>query len=302
MKKILTIICCALLFCMIGCSENKKGNYDWFPRVKNSNEILLYDKFDQRFIAYNEIEHGITQKNTTQNYMQFEFNDLESNIYTAGHSVENGYKIVEKSESKIKLLYEMKRDEAIFPLAYKDENFLYFLKTSYNQNGKEIYDDRVICSFDLKNKRLNEINSTKGMLTSNAVIIHKELYFTVYNENNDSYDLYKLNIDNENKIQLIDENLNAGELYNNNDRLMISDNAKIYDYNNPEDFYLKKILNYFYKNFLFQIDIQKNGDLELTVMNIKTKEVERKYNKMIDVRVQDGCVYIYTNDEIFTIH
>lgn len=303
MKKVLLILFCIIFCGLAGCSSNKNNanfhtDYDWLPTTKNKNEILLYDKYDQRIVAYNKKSYNITEKNTTQNYMQFEFSDLMANIYTTGHSIENNYKIIEKENKTIKTLYEMKENEAIFPLAYQNENNMYFLKTVYNPDGNEIYEERVICQFELESKQLKEIKSTQGLLVSNGVIVDDILYFTVYNETNDNYDLYSLNINNIDKVDLINKGLVTGEVYNNNGKLWVSDKNNLYDYEDNSIQFPKKILNYFYLDKLFQIDINNEGDLELTITNITTKNTENTFDKIVDVRAENNKIYIYTLDEM----
>lgn len=303
MKKVWLILFCIIFCGLAGCSSNKNNanvhtDYDWLPTTKNKNEILLYDKYDQRIVAYNKKSYNITEKNTTQNYMQFEFSDLMANIYTTGHSIENNYKIIEKENKTIKTLYEMKENEAIFPLAYQNENNMYFLKTAYNPDGNEIYEERVICQFELESKQLKEIKSTQGLLVSNGVIVDDILYFTVYNETNDNYDLYSLNINNIDKVDLINKGLVTGEVYNNNGKLWVSDKNNLYDYEDNSIQFPKKILNYFYLDKLFQIDINNEGDLELTITNITTKNTENTFDKIVDVRAENNKIYIYTLDEM----
>lgn len=193
----------------------------------------------------------------------------------------------------------MSKNEAIFPLAYKDDSTLYFLKALYDSNGNEIYDERVICKFIKNENKLEELPSTKGLLASNAVNIGDILYFTTYNENNDNYDLYKIKINDE--IQLIDTGLVTGELYNNNGELWISNKTKIYDYEDSTMYLPKSILNYFYHQYLFQIDINNEGDLQLTLTNTETKKVENTFDKVVDVRVENDKVYIYTLEEIIVV-
>lgn len=305
MKKIILLLCCILLCGLTGC-ENKQEksnddlekNYEWLPSAKSDNEILLYDRYDQRIVSYDKSNHLVKEKNTTQNYMQFEFNNLETNIYTTGHSIKNHYKIIEKGDSKINTLYEMEENEAIFPFAYQDENNMYFLKTSYDSDGNEIYKERIICQFEMKSKQLKEIKSTKGLLASNGVIIDDLLYFTVYNEANNNYDLYSLNINNIDKVELISKGLVTGEVYNHNGELWVSDKNKIYNYKDNSVQFSKKILNYFYLDKLFQIDINNEGDLELTITNITTKKIENTFDKIVDVRVQNNEIYVYTLDKM----
>lgn len=307
MKKILLILLCIVFCSLIGCNnkddinKNASSDYDWLPSAKNEDELLLYDKYDQRIISFDKKNYNVTGKNTTQNYMQFEFNDLKANIYTTGHSIENNYKIIEKKCDKTSVLYEMKENEAIFPLAYKNEQIMYFLKTTYDSSGKEIYNDRVVCKFELKNKQLKELNATKGFLTSNAVIIDNLLYFTVYNEENNNYDLYRIDVNEEDKTVLINTGLITGELYNNNGRLLVSNQDKIYDYEDNTIYFPKKILNYFYLNRLFQIDINNEGDLRLTITNIETNKIENTFDKVVDVRVQNDKVYVYTTEQIIAL-
>lgn len=303
-KKIL-ILFCVIFFALTGCSSKDNANgpsgYDWLPSTKNKNEILLYDKYDQRIVAYNKKNYNVTDKNTTQNYMQFEFNDLNSDVYTTGHSIENGYKILKKENDKLSILYKMKENEAIFPLAYKDEQTMYFLKTSYDSNGNEIYNDRIICEFELKSKKLKELKITKGYLTSYAVVIGDFLYFTVYNEKNNDYNLYKINMNKKDKILLINTGLITEEIYNNNGRLLVSNKDKIYDYKDNKIHFSKKKLNYFYLNYLFQIDINNEGDLQLTVTDIKTNKILKVLDKIIDIRVENDKIYIYTLEKIIVI-
>lgn len=308
MKKVLIILFCVIFCGLVGCGSNKdntntnvSGNYDWIPNAKNKDEILLYDKYDQRIVAYNKKNHMVTEKNTTQNYMQFEFDDLKADIYTTGHSIENGYKILEKKNDKTSILYEMKENEAVFPLAYQDEQTMYFLKTSYDSNGNEIYDDRVICKFELESRELKELNITKGYLTTYAVVIDNLLYFTVYNEEGNDYDLYRININEEDGIVLINTGLITEEIYNNNGKLLVSDKDKIYDYKDSTRYFSKKILNYFYLNYLFQIDINNEGDLQLRITDIKANKIIHVLDKVIDIRVENDKIKIYTLDKIVVI-
>ena len=60
----------------------------------------------------------------------------------------------------------------------------------------------------------------------------------------------------------------------------------------------KEILNYFYFDKLLQININNEGDLELTITNTTTKNTKSTFDKMVDVRAENHNIYIYTLDEI----
>lgn len=298
-----------LIFLLTGCSRadsltgektatGQDKDYDWLPQTAGEKEILLYDKYDQRIITYDIDQHKVIQKNDTLNYLQFEFNDLTSDIYTTGHSIENDYKIIKLGKDKIDILYEADQMEALFPLAYRDPEYMIFLKCTYQDNGAELYGDRVVCRFNEKTKTLSEIAETKGMRVTNGAIVGDMLYLTEYDAGTDRYALYMLSMSGNEKPILLLDNLAAGEIYSNNDALWISDASKIYCYEDDAVCFPKKILNYFYSNALVQIDISANGSLELIVTNVETKKLEADTEGVIDVRIFDGKIKAYTDKAI----
>lgn len=304
MKKLTLTICCILLLLLTSCStrdtQTEHNGYDWLPSANSENEILLYFKYDQHILSYDKNTHEVVEVNDTDNYFQYEFNNLATNIYTAGHSAENNFKIVRMNEKNTELLYQMEQNEAIFPLAYQDEENMYFFKCTYDKNKGELYDQRVICKFNAKTKQLEELDVTRGLQTNSGAIINDLLYFTTYNDiDEDSYrfELYKMDINTEAKVELVNDNLAESEIYNHNGKLWVSDKDYIYDYEDNTNKLPKQYSNYFYNNTLFQIDVNKNADLELTVTDTTTKEVIKTYDQIIDFIVKDNNVTVYTYDE-----
>ena len=51
----------------------------------------------------------------------------------------------------------------------------------------------------------------------------------------------------------------------------------------------------------FQIDINNEGDLRLTITNIETNKIENTFDKVVDVRVQNDKVYVYTTEQIIAL-
>lgn len=280
---------------------NNIATFDWLPTTKNEDEILLYDKFDQRILSYNTKTNSIVTKNETKNYLQYEFNNLACNIYTTGHSIENHYKIIEKEEKEIKVLYEMEKNEAIFPLFYENYENMYFLKTLYTDAGEELYKERVVCKFNAKTKELAELEETKGIRICSATLIDNILYMTVYDSKADKYKLYQMDASTEKGIDMVSEGLVSEDIYNNNGRLWVSDNTEIYDYNNKQNRFTKKTLNYFSGDQLLQIGVNTNGDLQLTITNTKTNEIDNITDNIIDVRISNSKIYVYTSQKIIVI-
>lgn len=134
MKKVSIIFLAALAMLMLSsCSHVVKSNsssFDWLPEAKGPDEILLYDRFDLRFVTYNTKTYSIVEKNNTPNYFQFEFNDPESTLFTTGHSRENHFKIIRKNDRNTTVLVTMGSSEGIFPLTIKDKNTAFFFKNA----------------------------------------------------------------------------------------------------------------------------------------------------------------------------
>lgn len=275
-------------------TDQQKAQYDWLPKLSNNHEIFLYDKFSQRIITYDAVLNKVIQRNDTPNYFQFEFNDLATNVYTAGHSLNLNFKIIKIGKDKISTLYQADVADGIFPLAYRNSEQMYFLKCTYNKSGEELYGDRVICSFSEKTKKLTEIPSTKGMRSLYGTLIKNTLYFTVYDENTDRFELYSLDRSGKGTPTLLLKDLISGEIYNHNGTLWVSDNSTIYTYEDHKASFPKKSLNYFFLDRLFQIGPNAQGDLELLVTNLNTGNLEADINGIVDVRASGNKISVYT--------
>lgn len=338
MKKSLLVICSVLIFGITGCSITDKTtsetdtttevevtsetdttteadatsvtvppDYNWLPVADEAseNEKLLYDKFNQKIVNYNIDTKKVVEKNEEANYFQYGFNDLETDIYTTGNSVDtnHNYKIIKMLDKKTETLYEMKDNEGIFPLAYKDEENMYFIKCTYGDDNKELYADRVICKFNEKTKKLEELDATKGLMTSYGVVIDDLLYFTVYEDINYkdyAFTLNKMDLNANNNIKQVDANLAEGEVYNNNGKLWVSDKANIYEYENNKNKYPKKSLNYFYKNELYQLGLNDEHHVSIAILSEGDGKVEFGRENVIDVRVEDGIPNIYSTKTIIS--
>lgn len=67
MKKINIIVFAALVMLILSsCGQtdaSQPSSYDWLPEAKSPDEILLYDRFNQRFVTYNLKTYTIVNKN-----------------------------------------------------------------------------------------------------------------------------------------------------------------------------------------------------------------------------------------------
>lgn len=281
---------------IVGCA-NKNIGYEWLPEAKDAKEILLYNRFEQKLVTYNLDENLVVCRNNEPNYFQFEFEDnLLSNIYTTGHSIDNHYKIIELKNKKINTLYTMEDLEAIFPLAYKNDNELFFIKSYYDTKGNEFYGKRIVCHFNIKEKKLIEYKNTKGSIISKGIYLNNYVYYTVYNIEEDNYQLFRLDDSGKtNTPELVSSSLECPELYAFENKIWKSDTVNIY-YNNQS--FLKKTLNYFYKDYLIQLEPNLEGNLVLYIFNIKTSDKTLEIRDVVDFRLIGNEILIYTNKKI----
>lgn len=286
MKKIILpfIVILILLSVFSGCS--KLSNAD-----KNAhNDIILYNRYDQKLIRYDlDLKKAVPIYDKI-NMFEYEF-PTQCDLYTVGHSINNHFKLLQILEGNQNVLLKLNSNEAIFPLATDNKKF-YFIHAYYDENV-EITSKRCIAFFDLETKQLHDIKSTCGFI-SKGTILHDSLYYTQYNEESDNYSIFKIDIISvtNNKPQLIDENLEFGDIYNDGSQIWIKN--KDYLVSSTGDYKLKSaFLNYFVNKYIVQIDTNETGDLYLQIIDRSTSEIKYKKDKIYDFKEQDSKIIIY---------
>lgn len=295
MKKNIKLLLGVLVLVLVGCSNN-----DRFPNVKSKTEVLLYNKNSKNIVLYNKDKHKIIEENKDEDFIQYEFNDLESNFYTSKHTINNDFKIIEVTKDRVKTLYESK-EQGLYPIAYQNNENMYFAKTTFDSDKKEIADERVICAYNSKTNQLEELEVTKGFEVSSGVVINDILYLGVYFKDEDKHELYQMNVNEKNTLDLIGSDFEIKGLHNNNGKLWISDSNNIYEYQNKNEDFKSSKFSYFYNNNLIQINEKSDSSLELTVTNLETKNVDHTYESVIEVRLVEGKLYIYTLEDVIEL-
>lgn len=307
MKKINIIVFAALVMLILSsCGQtdaSQPSSYDWLPEAKSPDEILLYDRFNQRFVTYNVKTYAIVNKNNSPNYFQYEFNDPESTLFTTGHSLDNHFKIIRKNDRNTTVLVTMDPSEGIFPLTIKDKNTAFFLKTLYDATGGELTDQRAIYKMDIDQNKLNELTETRGLSISKGIYYDHMLYFTTYNDKDDSYSLYRIKDSNEmERPELLQEKLESSDLYVSEGHLCLSSSTQIMC---GEKRFPKRSLNYFYKDTLIQIYVGKDadttGDLMLSITDVKTGKEKARIGKVIDFKLNGEQMSVYTHGAMYTV-
>lgn len=265
------------------------------PKTEGDDTVILYNRFKQKFVvSYNTETCKIVQESNVENYVQYEFNS-GSNYYTAGHSITNGFEILYADKDKIESVYKLEdaANEAIFPLATDGEH-VFFVKTHYDSNNNP--DENTIVSLN-ENNELEEHISMESHIDS-GVIVSGKLYFTTYEIESDTYDLYSLSLEDMSGEPVLEKgDLVSGELYEHNNQLYLSDDDTIYC---GTDSFKKSSLNYFFdeNQILVQIHPNESADLALDVIDTNTKKVIGTAINVIDFEVKDDEVIVYCDGEI----
>lgn len=211
------------------------------PLPKNENQILLYNDKEQKFFVYDK-EKKQADSTAGENYFQYRFQTPDVNVFTSGNSINNNFKIIEYKDDKINVLHTMGKNEAIFPLAKKNSNELFFVKYYYDKDGNEDINSREIVLYNKNNDKFTSIFKGDGILISSGSYENKMLYFTAYNNEKDNYDVYKIKIGQ--KPEKIQEgalspyiNIYDGKLYVDTEFTVDGDGNKF-----------QKAVNYFFED------------------------------------------------------
>lgn len=67
LKKYFYILFLLCFISLVACgktekNDNKQIKEDWLPNIENSNQILLYDRFDQRILTYDTTKFSVIKK------------------------------------------------------------------------------------------------------------------------------------------------------------------------------------------------------------------------------------------------
>lgn len=276
-------------------SEKVSEDDLWLPQVSGENEILLYNYYNQQFVTYDSEKKQVVSCNSINNYFQYCFN-VESDIYTSGHSLCGQYKILEQDGNEIKELYKLEDSQngKIYPCgADKERNLYYFIEYF----DKEETERKVV---QYRDGELYEFTNTSGYIMP-GMLLQDTLYYTLWNVEREEYDIYMLNINNYDcEPQLYKEGVENCDLFYCNSNIYAMSNSKIYNLDSEDENYDRCDYNYFdsINNILIQISPNTQTGLNLFVTDLKTGEREVAATQPVSYEVKEGELVIYCEGEI----
>lgn len=283
---------------IIGCfvTENSKSGLAkvqtevGYPEDINENEILIYNRFEQKLILYDEERKQEVRHAERPNWFQYEFDPL-SDRYTSGNSFTNGFSVIEVNEKKqVKEILKLEDDEAIFPLAC-NEKYEIYTHSYYDEMGIEIDSKRRLCI--LENGHITNIEGAKGLI-SKGVLKGSELYYSVYDKEKDRYTINRIDMNEPDAVTCVKSDLICDAMIITKYGILYSDN----DYFYMGDQRIKKMsLNYgfFESKYIYQIGINENNELVLHVFDLEEMEDIWVVDDIIDFEIAENEVIVYGN-------
>jgi len=293
-KNVLIFLLLISIFCITACSDNSKitlENENYISPKSDKSKILV-DRFTQKLVTYNTKRLEVELIMDTVNLMVYEFSP-EVNLMTIGHSIDLGFEIISVQPHEVRKLFKAEPDSGLFPLVYKENDF-YFTKSIYDDKSVEI--SRCLIKYDIENNSLIEYKNISGLIYCGA-IIGDRLYYTIYNEQLNNFNLYSVDCNDFNtKAQLEKSNLKFGEIYSQNDVLYTTTESEIIS--NTKSF-KKMEHNYFIKDeFLVQYELQQAGSINAILTDTIKNEVLLIAEEVIDFQVEDDEILFYCNGKI----
>lgn len=220
--------------------------YEYFKDcVVRSNEVLLYNIFKDNIGLYNIDNKTWEPIYDSSGNNLFTYNvkgqEQDDTFYTIGSTSYNDFSVVayNKECSMAESLYNMDESDSLIPIGYYNDQ-KYFI---HNKNDLGDNETRAIAVLD--NDKLTDVVDVKNSLLSNAVIINDSLYYTIYSEKNENFDLICYSFETQKSDTI--KQIPTDQIFRYNDELLY-----IGDDNN--------LLNLKDKKFY---EIKENSDIEI---------------------------------------
>lgn len=287
------------IFFLVACSSDTPNATLTGDPVDTNKVQIYYDPIDKKLVKFNPNGNTSDIINPELNQFAYDINNA-NNVFVTGDSKNHKYKLIKINGEDIKTLHEFGSGEEIFPIGYNGGD-IYFIHSFYNQNGEE-KEKRTIGLINLETLEVTDIDSVKGLLTD-GIVSPNNIYYTVYNNENNYYELHRKSIEEGKKSEdpeLISVGYETPELYLSKDlynekeimNLYASDKNRIYS---KEEFWNKFGANYFKPTTVIGIDKKDDNRMKITFIDKRTKEIENEVMDVIGIRFENDSIVVATS-------
>ena len=257
------------------------------PALATPDSIYLINPFTQQLVVYDRGSHQVIASSQTPNHFYYTFSPPTS-LYTAGHSFDNGFTLLEISDRNVSILTTAGEHDGLFPLATFGES-VFLNKVTYDSNGAQISNTIVVRDGD---GGLRSYFDVDGVITYGA-IAGDRLYYSVYDDSTELYQVYSLAVgDFSSKPRLERSGLKIGRIYAHHDQIIFPDDTTVQDGDNV---FPCTDLCYFYDDpdLFIRVAVDENGDLALTVYGGTSGILLGQAASLVGFTVNDAEVIAY---------
>ena len=297
MKKIKYLLL-FLIFLLAGCQTSTLETTLTGDPLDVNKEQIYYNPIEKKLVKFNP--NGNTHEiiNDDPSSFAYDINNAD-NYFIVGDSINHKFKLIEITKDGIETTFEFESNEELIPLGYNADD-IYFVHSFY-KNGVEEKEKRTISLINLSTNNVSDIESVKGLI-SNGVVSPENIYYTVFNNENNYHELYKKSIELGKKSdppELISVGYETDELYLSKDlldekeyiSLYATDKDRIYS---KEESWPKFEENYFRPTTMIGIEKSDNGLMEITFIDKRTREISNEVRNVVGIRFEGDTIVIAT--------
>lgn len=297
MKKI-RILSIILIIFLFGCQAQAPDATLSGDPMDINKEQIYYDPIDKKLIKFNPNGNSSEVINKDASSFAYDINNAD-HLFVLGDSKNHIYKLIKIEGSQMETLHEFQKGEEVIPLGYNGNN-IYFIHSFYDKNGED-KNKRIISLIDLSTFEITDIESVDGLLTD-GIVSPNNIYYTVYNNENNYYELHRKSIEDGKKSEapeLISVGYQTPELYLSKDlfnekeiiSLYASDEDRIYS---KDESWEKFQANYFKPTSVIGIDKNLDGMMNLTFIEKKTRSVTNVVENVVGIRFEGDTIVVAT--------
>ena len=288
-----------LAILLIGCTSDKPDASLTGDPIDTNKIQIYYNPIEKRLIKFDPNGNTSQVINEGESLFAYDINNAD-NVFVIGDSSTHKYKLVRIDGEKIEDIYEFPQGEEIFPIGY-NAGSIYFIHSFYGANGEE-KDKRIISLIDMDKLEITDIENVNGLLTD-GIVSPNNIYYTVFNNENNYYELHKKSIEEGKKSdapELISVGYDSPELYLSKDldnekeiiSLYASDKNRIYS---KEESWDKYSANYFKPSTVIGIGKQDDDKMKVSLIDKRSKEKASEIDEVVGIRFEDNTIVIATS-------
>lgn len=291
---LLFIVFLSSIFILTSCSNIFSKKFS-SSIISSPQDIILYNYSSRNLFTYNIQQQQIVQNEVDANTIQYAFNCPNSPIFTSSTKNKSDFAVLKVEDNELKRIYTMPDNAAIYPLAKQnEENYLMSIQY-FDTAGKKLENKSYAGIFNTNTLGIKPILATEGIDILSGVFLEPYFYFTDYNEIANAYRLYRIDTKNADSIpEIIEQDLKSPDIYNDEENVWVSNKTSIY-YKNIH--FSKKLVNYFHKNYLIQMDIIDDIPT-LDIIDINKNVILNSFENALDFKIDGNKLTIYGIDFI----